>query len=144
MENCCAWTFRQRGDTVSNRSPQVCYNKIMDTNTQTHTHTCTCAHKPTLSHTHNDNKNNANKHCTHNRLLFLDETAVNDRGEQARQSKLHEERYTHEENILFGQRRFRKNLKGAQHMTGVGGYNAAGKFIHTHNTQYKTNMCVCV
>ena len=73
------------------------------------------------------------KHNTHNqinqtsnRLLFLDETATNERNEQARQSKLHEERYTHEANILIGQRRFRKILKGAAHMTGVSDYNGAG------------------
>ena len=49
-----------------------------------------------------------------------------DRKENARASKLHEERFTHEDNIRFGQRRFRAYQKGSKHMTIITGFNEFG------------------
>ena len=49
-----------------------------------------------------------------------------DRLENARASRKHEERFTDKDNVRYGQRRFRLNIKSSKHMTEVAGYSEAG------------------
>ena len=60
------------------------------------------------------------------RKLYIDESASMDRKENARASKAHEERYTDEDNVRFGQRRFRTYQKNSKHMTIITGFSEAG------------------
>ena len=119
MENCCSWTFPSRGGVAHRRSSQVHHHRPPSPPSSTY-RTRTPPHVLLRMSTYT-----ISSFISH-RKLYLDESASMDRNENARKSRLHERRYTHKDNIRYGQRRFRKHLKGSKHMTIVTGYSEAG------------------